>query len=407
MRFPSLPDVPHRVEFEQRLKPMPFEQLQCSEANATCLAALTMVSDFAGGTVGRRNATFDGGSEVNAYGIGPVPDNCPPTLRTTYYPCVSAPFSAVTYRGSCGLNVHAGCGIRDATNGVWTSVGCEMRGGGRIRFDAGGDADPRLAGEWIVGNSRSPDDAGNSFWVYRADGEPHGFAVDEAAAAQQQQPSNDSLGRRSRSGQFRCVLTTMPKPGDACCYNSYTYPTCTANATETIRHGADAAGDARLWRPLAVAFGGALACAVVLLCAVVTLCRKRSRRMLQAARPPLLPQPAPKSDDPPSAAEPHAVVGTSDEHGGGGAAAVGGGAGCGDVTGDGPLWLPRGFESGPLEVMVDLRGGGGATVAPLPAWDVMYVRPEAMAEAAEQVEVRGMQSDEQEQGHRHDARGSL
>ena len=69
---------------------------------------------------------------------------------------------------------------------------------------------------------RSTTDPDNAFWVYRSDGNLHGLDLSTnvtlapAPAAVAQAP------------YARCLLTTVPGPGETCCNATYSYPACPA-----------------------------------------------------------------------------------------------------------------------------------------------------------------------------------
>ena len=179
------------------LKPIPYEEYQCAQHNETCIWALRTIANFAGGMLGLHDGDNSAGPTV--YGLGPLPDSCGAGVRERYYPCVTAPLAALAYRDACSLDVTAGCS--DASSS--TSVGCEMRAGARVAFDAvEGTLGERLAGEWVVG----PDgQSGSRFFVYRADGQPHAFDVSDPALV---------AGGRAQLGSVRCRLSPIPTTSD-------------------------------------------------------------------------------------------------------------------------------------------------------------------------------------------------
>ena len=98
-------------------------------------------------------------------------------MRSHYYPCVSAPFSAVEYRDDCSLLVRAGCATSDTD--LYSQVGCEMRAGSHIVLSAApgpanssayAAAAAKLEVEWVVGPGSGADSPRNAFWIVRADG---------------------------------------------------------------------------------------------------------------------------------------------------------------------------------------------------------------------------------------------
>ena len=145
---------------------------------------------------------------------------CPAPSATARLPCVSANFEGLSLRDECSLWVYAGCGdsisIREPD---YPAVHCEMRPGSRVALDSRSTlspTDPRspaeawLAGEWIVG---APSKRG--FWVFKADGTPHGFTITDEPLSY---------------GRFNCLLTPeYPLEG------RFGYPnSCASESTATI-----------------------------------------------------------------------------------------------------------------------------------------------------------------------------
>ena len=240
------------------------------------MPALRIIANFAGGLLGSRGA--------KVYGLGPLAPYCSSKAalpEAAYqYPCVSVPFSSLSYRDPCSLDVFAGCYHQDDR---LAHVGCEMRAGSHVAFE--GYVDSPLAGEWIVGPSPGTAQP-NSFWVYRADGQLHRL-------------NRSSNAVTSEFGYVRCLLSTVPPAGEACCNLTRSYEVCPASEeSAAVPHPSGLAGKASLW----VGLGTGLTCAALL--SIVFLRRHLAAKRMQQ---PLLPA---QHD---AAARAEAVVGRLDE----------------------------------------------------------------------------------------------
>jgi len=390
------------LKFPDTFRPIQFgDGFACSEAdeeygpparpNSTsdCIQDLLFITGAGGGTLGRRDpSTADGSAyEPFIFGVGPVPASCPSAdlgLRAYRYPCVSHPFKALSYRSECGLTVRAGCANSDAADGTWAQVGCEQRAGSRIDFrglaearSANGTIDTRLSGEWLVGE-RSAGEEPDSFWVYRADGEPHGIG-----------PEDTLLAASGGAASVRCLLQTVPKPGEACCYDTFAYalgcaapppppagaPPANATTSATTSTSAPPVGAAARTPPEVVLpnlglrwgylLGGALV--PVALALSVGLLRRRCGRT-RRKQPPLL---ASRDASRPS-------LEGLDRSSAGAGMVEGMAAGRGASE-------PAPLHPDVLEVAVDLsnepadvaHAALAMSLPRLPAWDVMYVEDRA------------------------------
>ena len=253
------------------LKPIPYtDYLGCKEGNATCFRALNVIIHYAGGLLGWRNVSE---SPPYIYGVGPAAQSClsHDDAVVHAYPCVSAPFVDLSYRDSCALYVHAGC--VGTSKEPWSRVGCQMHPGSRLRL-RGVDDRARLAGEWVVGPGRTTAQEGNTFWIFRADGEPHGLEPDELAAILERRRS------AAASTHFQCVLDTQRTTGESCCHRRYDYGTCAA--PDPLGNTAPELGGMSI--PLKRVFVDVGIGSVVVLLAVVLYCACRRCGVAQRMR---------------------------------------------------------------------------------------------------------------------------
>lgn len=320
----------------KKLRPVPYDDdLGCHEHNVTCMKALNVVIHYAGGLLGQRGNVSE--SPAHVYGVGPAAASCSQhddaddDAIVHIFPCVSSPFTALSYRDSCGLYVHAGC----AGHGVepWSRIGCQMHPGSRLQF-RGMDDEPRLAGEWVVGPGRSVAQEGNTFWVLRADGEPHGLEESELQGILARRRSAVALAR------FQCVLETLPPRGESCCRRSHDYGACPA--LDPLGTTSLELGDVSVPLKQVLVDVGIGSVVVLLSFALFCICMRSSfaqRMRLMFKRRQLLPDPAPR---PEGGAQAH--PGASMEA------------------------QPQDLSASGLtirEVQIDLQG--------LPSWDVMYI----------------------------------
>ena len=172
----------------------------CLEGNSTCAASLRAGLPFRGilgyGAIGSASPSYF------ALGAPSCPDY--PTTHGDNA-CVSAPFSELSIRNNCGLWVYPGC-KRGSMDG-YEDAACEMRSGSLIALRS--DDIPALDGVWVVGNQETYGGPMNAFWVFRAEGQPHGFS------------ENDD--RLVYPGSIECLLYTVPPPGQTCCFSGYSY----------------------------------------------------------------------------------------------------------------------------------------------------------------------------------------
>lgn len=342
------------------------------------MKALRTITNYAAGSLGKSVWSSSSSSSL-IYGIAALPAACPPgAMWARSFPCVSAPFSSLTRRDECALSVHAGCGGEVAP---WSNVGCEMRGNSHVRFALHGSGrcspdcspDPRLDGQWIVGPNRSAADAGESFWVYRADGKPHGLKASDLVAL------SEGIGG---VGYVRCLLSVVDTRYDALgrqpsagLESGHVLPAEEARSNSTYSYEAcptsDASGADRdavmptpsqpsLW---STPWGLGLTCAGLLMggALLLLLCRRFGRPKLPR-QDPLLSRPAQRD-----AASQVEEVGTS----------------CNDPSVQAlvsPLEISvsQSTKHVTFDLTAERQLGRQLPIeetpaAPLPSWDVMYV----------------------------------
>ena len=189
----------------------------CDYRNASCVAALRNATS--GGYLGRRQKDCSGAADQDrcaneVHALEPLPDWCASAELATAT-CASASFLALEYIDSCALSVVAGCEEAYLRGMDYRGISCEMRPGSAIRFsgprrqldprDSSVDLDWRLEGEWLVG----PPDLGRpnrSFWVYRADGEPHLFSRSELSGLD---ALVGTLPTTAQRANFECVTSLL------------------------------------------------------------------------------------------------------------------------------------------------------------------------------------------------------